>query len=244
MNYLLFASKWTPVWRGLKSLSNRADEVGSTDFFHSFRPGYMISVTLRQYPEYATAFWILFASIVAIAIIYYFLKKKVVKLKRRLFFALCAVGAFVCVYLYGEDQTIKSNPLLKMARLSETSVKIYYLFCGDTYGTYDTSTDTLTICSTAHSGDQILSSRESTIRHEVWHIVQACEYAFQNNKWGGITPVKNLFLDTQTLPNDVRQLLNNYPPSDSKIEEEAFKAETFLSDYLIAEVFSDKCLSR
>jgi len=108
-------------------------------------------------------------------------------------------------------------------------------------GTYDLQTDTLTVCSTAHDGRSTFSSRESTIRHEVWHIVQSCDHAAQVGKWGGISTIEGLALDELPLPAEILPVLDSYLIEDKLLEAQAFRAETYLSDYLIQQEFKTYC---
>lgn len=238
---VLFASKWSSLWKMLKGFFKASDD----EFAHSRSYGTAINSLIRHYPEYATVFWWIVSAVIAIGVLYwtsgYLNPRLQAKAQNYVGLTCAAVVLPSLVYLFAVDQTIKSNALLKLARESNTSVKVEYLFCGDTYGTYDSSSDTLTICSTAHNSSTTFNSRESTIRHEVWHIVQACAQAKRSKQWGGFTTIKPAGLDSHEVPLEVKEALKEYPVDSQEVEKEAFLAEAFLSDYLIEKEFRMQC---
>ena len=57
------------------------------------------------------------------------------------------------------------------------------------FGFYDSSINTLQVCTSVHD-DQLFSSKESTIRHEAWHLVQACSAVkSKDDEWGNFVLV-------------------------------------------------------
>lgn len=233
----VFASKWSLIKDGFKFFFKHED-------LHWSAPvGRLISIYLRHHPEFHVIAWIALWSGAVILVLHTVFARLGIQDGKYISALSLGILAICLTYLIGVDQTIRSNPLLQMARDSKTSVKVEYLFCGSTYGTYDSSSDTLTICNSAHDGKSTFSSRESTIRHEVWHIVQACVEAKRSGKWGGFSPVESSILTTYSLPREISEVVNSYPKDSRVTEEEAFKAETFLSDYLIQQEFSAQCLT-
>ncbi len=233
----IFASKWSLINNSFKFFFKHED-----DLHWSNSVGHLISTYLRHHPEFHVIAWIAFWSGAVILVLHIIFARLGIQDGKHILALSLGILAICLTYLIGVDQTIRSNPLLQMARDSKTSVKVEYLFCGNTYGTYDSSSDTLAICNSAHDGKSTFSSRESTIRHEVWHIVQACAEVKRSGKWGGFSPVDSSILATYSLPRELSEVVNSYPKDSRVIEEEAFKAETFLSDYLIQQEFSAQCL--
>jgi hypothetical protein len=237
----LFASKWGALWKALKGLFKASDDEIANG--GSFSPAF--ANLIRHYPEYATVFWWIISTGIVFGLLYWvsgYLNPQLQAKAQNYVGLSCALIAIpALVYLFAVDQTLKANPLLKLARESNTSVRVEYLFCGDTYGTYDSGSDTLMICSTAHNNSSTFRSPESTIRHEVWHIIQACAQARQTRSWGGFIPIKPPKLANNELPEELKEALKGYPADSQDVEKEAFLAETFLSDYLIAEEFKNQC---
>lgn len=238
-NMLILASRWSSLKPLFRAFDDQLDDV-----FYVLRSFHIISQFLRTHPEYQNIFWIILFSCIAFSALYFVFDKY--GLPKRKYITLLALGVVgICIsYLIGVDQTIKSNPLLQMVRNSTTVVNIEYISCGKYYGSYDIQNDKLTICSTAHDGKSTFSSRESTIRHEVWHIIQSCDHAAQVGKWGDISPIEGLGLDELPLPAEFVSALKTYPAEYRPFEEQAFRAETYLSDYLIQQEFETYCLKR
>jgi len=235
-NMFVLASRWGFLKHLKQLFKSSEDQIGQG--LHGAR---VITQFLRSHPEYKNIFWIIFFScIVLLALYFVFDKYGLPKKKYITFLSLGVLG--ICIsYLIGVDQTIKSNPLLQMVRDSNTSVNIEYAFCGEYYGYYDVSNDILMICSSAHDGKSTFSSRESTIRHEVWHIIQACDHAAQVGKWGEISTIEGHSLDELPLTAEIISALENYSADDKLLEAQAFRAETYLSDYLIEQEFKTYC---
>lgn len=236
----IFGSRWAflkSFFNGFKSNAHQVD-----DALRPFVLGTRSSVDfLIRYPEYIKIFWIILFSCIAFSILYYIFDKYGLPKKKYITFLSLGVLGICITYLIGVDQTIRSNPLLQMVRNSNTTVKIEYAFCGKYSGYYDFQNDILAICSTAHDGKSTFSSRESTIRHEVWHIIQICDHARQVGKWGEISTIEGHSLDELPLPAEVISVLETYSADDKLLEAQAFRAETYLSDYLVQQEFKTYC---
>jgi hypothetical protein len=233
----VLASRWGFLKHLFKAFDDQIDDgVRGVRF-----PYIPIGQFLRSYPEYQNIFWIILFSCIAFSALYFVFDKYGLPKKKYIAFLSLGVLGICISYLIGVDQTIKSNPLLQMVRNSSTSVDIQYAFCGENYGSYDIQNDILAICSTAHDGKSTFSSRESTIRHEVWHVIQACDHAGQVGKWGEISTIEGHSLDELPLPAEVISALETYSADDKLLEAQAFRAETYLSDYLIQQEFKTYC---
>jgi hypothetical protein len=140
------------------------------------------------------------------------------------------------------ETTIKANPVLSAVAKTGTTVKIKHFDCGDMYGYYDSSIDTLQICAAIHD-DQLFSSKESTIRHEAWHLVQACSAVkTKDDEWGEFHLVNSPMLEGKALtPDDEKYIAENYEQDSFDIESEALLAETHLTDGQIIQQIEEKC---
>ncbi|MEB3185778.1 MAG: hypothetical protein VKM97_07835, partial [Cyanobacteriota bacterium] len=146
------------------------------------------------------------------------------------------------IYTTAVEATIKSNPVLAAVAATGTTIQIKHFNCGDTYGYYDSGSDTLEVCTAVHD-DQLFSSKESTIRHEAWHLVQACSsIKKKNDPWGNLVLVDTPLLTGKTLSSDEEKYIaENYELESHKIESEALLAETYLTDGQIIQAIEKKC---
>lgn len=140
------------------------------------------------------------------------------------------------------ESTIKSNPVLAAAAKSGTIIKVKHFNCGDLYGYYDAAIDTMQICAAVHD-DQLFSSKEATIRHEAWHLVQACSAVkTKDDEWGEFHLVDSPLLAEKSLtPDELQYISDVYEVQDHAIEKEAFLAETHLTDGQIIQAIEEKC---
>lgn len=248
LSSFLLASKWSPIWQGLKSFFHATDEgrvVSKALGEWPMALARLVYIFLRNNPEYKTVFFWLLAFLLLLAIAHFLSlrlgpddKKKAV---RWMMVSSAGFATACLVYLFGVDSTIKANPLLQTAREYNVIVDVKYFGCGNVYGTYDASSEILTICNSAHTGKSTFESRESTIRHEIWHVIQACNGFNQTREKGNVIPVRSSTLFSYELPDDLAGFVNQYPVEVREIEEEAVRAETFLSDYLIEAELRSHC---
>jgi len=162
-------------------------------------------------------------------------------------FVIFAIMAFLltagyAIYSTAVESTIKSNPVLSAVAKTGTLTKIKHFNCGDMYGFYDSSIDTLQICAAVHD-DQLFSSKEATIRHEAWHLVQACSAVkTKDDEWGEFQLVDSPLLAEKSLtPEESKYISDVYEVQDHAIEKEAFLAETHLTDGQIIQAIEEKC---
>jgi hypothetical protein len=146
------------------------------------------------------------------------------------------------VHLATVESTIKTNPVLAAVARTGTNIKIKHFYCGDMYGFYDSAVDTLQICTAVHD-DQLFSSKEATIRHEAWHLVQACSAMKTNDgEWGEFHLVNSPLLAGKSLtPDEVKFVEEVYEEEDYAIEKEALLAETRLTDGQIIQAIEELC---
>jgi len=151
------------------------------------------------------------------------------------------IGAYA-LYTSSVEATIKSNPVLAAVSATGTEIRIKHFNCGDIYGYYDSGTDSLEICTAVHD-DKLFSSKESTIRHEAWHLVQACSAVkTKNDEWGRFVEVNSPLLSGKSLSDeDLKYVYENYDKQDQAIEAEAFLAEFNLTDGQIIKAIEEKC---
>jgi hypothetical protein len=151
------------------------------------------------------------------------------------------VGSYA-IYTTTVESTIKSNPVLAAVSATGTTVRVKHFNCGETYGYYDSGADTLEICTAVHD-DQLFSSKESTIRHEAWHLVQACSSVkSKDDPWGDLVMVKSpLLADTTLTPEEKKYISDNYSKEFHGIESEALAAESHLTDGQIIQAIEEKC---
>ncbi len=151
------------------------------------------------------------------------------------------MGAYA-LYTSTVEATIKSNPVLAAVAATGTEIRIKHFNCGDMYGFYDSGTDSLEICTAVHD-DKLFSSKESTIRHEAWHLVQACSAVkTKNDEWGRFAEVNSPLLAGKSLGvEDQKYVSDNYDKQDHAIETEALLAEFNLTDGQIISAIEEKC---
>lgn len=140
------------------------------------------------------------------------------------------------------ESTIKANPVLAAVAKTGTTIKIKHFDCGDLYGYYDLSINTLQICTAVHD-DQLFTSKEATIRHEAWHLVQACSAVkTKDDEWGEFHLVDSPLLAEKSLtPDELKYISDSYEVQYHAIEEEAFLAEKHLTDGEIIQAIEEKC---
>lgn len=146
------------------------------------------------------------------------------------------------IYTTAVESTIKANPILSAVAKTGAKVKIKHFNCGNMFGFYDSGTNTLQICTSVHD-DQLFSSKESTIRHEAWHLIQACSTVkTKNDEWGNFAVVEPRLLADKSLTSDeVKYIADNYDADSRGIESEALLAEMHLTDGQIIQFIDDKC---
>ncbi len=156
-------------------------------------------------------------------------------------FFIVAFGSYA-IYTSTVEATIKSNPVLAAVAATGTTIQIKHFNCGVTYGYYDSGSDTLEVCTAVHD-DQLFSSKESTIRHEAWHLVQACSAVkSKDDEWGNLVVVDSPLLAGKKLTADEEQyIVDNYNKDSYGIESEALLAETHLTDGQIIQAIDEKC---
>lgn len=169
----------------------------------------------------------------------YLKKRVVIAIPLLLVILLCTAYG---IYTLAVENTVKSNPILVAASNTGTTVRIRHFNCGDIYGKYDSYADRIDICLAAHGSD-FSSSKETTIRHEAWHLVQACSTVnSKDDEWGEFGLVNLPALANKTLPEeDIAFIDEYYDPADRSIEREAFLAERFLTDAKIIESIDKHC---
>jgi hypothetical protein len=152
-----------------------------------------------------------------------------------------SVGSYA-IYTTTVEATIKSNPVLAAAAKTGTVVRIKHFNCGETYGFYDSGIDTLEICTAVHD-DQLFSSKEATIRHEAWHLVQACSSVkTKDDPWGNLVLAKSPLIDDKELTSEEKKyIVDNYGSESHAIESEALLAELNLTDGQIIQAIEEKC---
>lgn len=140
------------------------------------------------------------------------------------------------------ESTIKANPVLAAVADTGATIMIKHFNCGDMYGHYNSLTNTLQICTAVHN-DQLFSSKEATIRHEAWHLVQACSAVkTKDDEWGKFHLVNSPLLAGKSLtPDESKFISDAYEDQDHAIEKEAFLAETHLTDSQIIQAIEEKC---
>lgn len=140
------------------------------------------------------------------------------------------------------ESTIKANPVLAAVAKTGTTIKIKHFDCGDLYGYYDSSINTLQLCTAVHD-DQLFTSKEATIRHEAWHLVQACSAVkTKDDQWGQFHLVDSPLLSDKSLtPDELKHISDAYDVQDHAIEKEALLAETHLTDGQIIQAIEERC---
>jgi len=171
---------------------------------------------------------------------------RLLRSKKRLSYGLGAllvvvIGAYA-LYTSTVESTIKSNPVLAAVSATGTTVRIKHFNCGNLYGYYDSASNTMEICTAVHD-NQLFSSKESTIRHEAWHLVQACSAVkSKDDEWGEFVEVNTPLLNGKTLNDEeLNYISENYDQQSQSIEKEAFLAEFNLTDGQIISAIEEKC---
>lgn len=209
---------------------------------------FLVKKVFHVHPELGVILWVMCLGLLPLLLVISLARYRYPSQYRRAWRysrnSLLALIAICFVYYIGVDSTIKSNSLLRLAREYQASVRVSYFNCGDDYGYYSPIEDRLVICNSAtktKGGADVFTSKESTIRHEIWHRVQACAYAQKSGRWGGRALVDSSLLTRQTLPKRFQRYVSSYPPEERPFEDESVRAEIFSSDYQIAEEFKSFC---
>lgn len=245
--------KW--LFKGIKTLIKGADNHAGTKASEGKLIGGLAQAIARYLhlnPELQTIAQLGLAVLITISAAYCISKYGFPAYHRRVkrLTSYAAIAAItVCISYYcAVDSTIKANPLLRLARQYETSVHIVYFNCGSTYGSYSPIEDRLLICNAAHQGQSMNTSdvdlfrtRESTIRHEIWHRVQACASFRKSGSWGKMQPTGSPALFEHSLPERMIGFINRYSTAERPLEAEAVRAEVLMSDYAIATEFRSHC---
>ncbi len=144
-------------------------------------------------------------------------------------------------YRIAEDRTIMQNPILASVESTSTKVLIKHSGCDDTYGYYDLDSNQLVICTAIH-GNTWDTSKESTIRHEAWHLVQACVAGRDNEgKLVDLVVVNHPGLIDKSLGADIQDIVNSYPEDQRLTEGEARLAELYLTDKQVIDGLVEHC---
>ena len=143
-----------------------------------------------------------------------------------------------------KSKYISDNPLLRRVRESGTDVVITNFKCAGNMGSYDVAKDRLSICASNHDLSDLNSTYESTVRHEVWHIVQTCNVYIATGEWSGLAALEPEGLDSIVLDRETEDRYNELygeNPVSLQYELEAAKAER-LSDFVVLDFFNTYCL--
>lgn len=144
-------------------------------------------------------------------------------------------------YRIAEDRTIMQNPILASVESTSTKVLIKHSGCDDTYGYYDLDSNQLVICTAIH-GNTWDTSKESTIRHEAWHLVQACVAGRDNEgRLVDLVVVDHPALIDKSLDADTLEIVNAYPEDQHLTEGEARLAELYLTDKQVIDGLVEHC---
>ena len=168
-----------------------------------------------------------------------------------------AAGHWVANY-----QRITENPLYSTLGEVGVSVNIDGIFCTDQekYGLFDPETKTISLCVEPHSGSG--ESVQTTLRHEAWHVLQACFNSANQKKSkdypdgqglpdsSGVffTPEEyNNYFFTKNGPKEFLgkesydRIIADYPDDQEKSELEAASAEIYFADQVIANWIDNYC---
>ena len=144
-------------------------------------------------------------------------------------------------YRIAEDRTIMQNPILASVESTSTKVLIKHSGCDDTYGYYDLDSNQLVICTAIH-GNTWDTSKESTIRHEAWHLVQACVAGRDNEgRLVDFAVVDHPALIDKSLDAEIEATVNGYPEEQHLTEREARLAELYLTDKQVIDGLVEHC---
>ena len=144
-------------------------------------------------------------------------------------------------YRIAEDRTIMQNPILASVESTSTKVLIKHSGCDDTYGYYDLDSNQLVICTAIH-GSTWDTSKESTIRHEAWHLVQACVAGRDNQgRLVDLTVVNHPGLIDKSLDAETEETVKSYPEEQHLTEREARLAELYLTDKQVIDGLVEHC---
>jgi hypothetical protein len=136
---------------------------------------------------------------------------------------------------------IMQNPVVAAVAATGTKIRIKHFNCEDMHGYYEVMSDTMQICTAAH-GNQLETSKESTIRHEAWHVVQACASAKKDDEWGDLVALNPPILLNAKLSGDDEELIReSYPMEEWNTEREARLAELFMTDMNVIEYLQEYC---
>ena len=159
-------------------------------------------------------------------------------------------------------QRITENPLYTKLGEVGVSVNIDGFFCSDqeNYGLFSADRKSISLCVEPHSSSG--ESVQSTLRHEAWHVLQACYNSKHKKKIPdyddpqGLPDGNGLFFTTDEFkqffyvdggPKDFLgkdrydRIIADYPDDQEKGELEAASAEQFFADQLIANWLDTYC---
>ncbi len=145
------------------------------------------------------------------------------------------------VHTFTVEGMIMQNPVVAAVAATGTKIKIKHFNCEGMYGYYEVASDTMQICTAAHD-NQLETSMESTIRHEAWHVVQACASAKNDGEWGNLAVLSPPSLLNAKLSDDDEELIRaSYPMEEWNTEREARLAELFMTDRIVVKYLEDYC---
>ena len=128
------------------------------------------------------------------------------------------------------EDYIYSNPVLEVVHSSGTRILFKDPSCNrNIFGSYDSSTDVMVLCVANHPH---LAELGDTIRHETFHIIQACH-------GGPVMGLTKLFKFAQQTDYE---FISQYDNNAQHIELEANIAARTLTDSQITEHFTNACL--
>ena len=130
---------------------------------------------------------------------------------------------------------IYSNPVIQEVQRTGTTVLVRHVDCKDknTAGWYEFNKekkiDELVICPHNHTN---YSDLADTIRHEAWHVVQAC--------YGG--PLRPSSTSMQMLsPDTIKHIKDTYPKSHLNKEYEAWAVAERANEAWLAKQIKGRC---
>ena len=168
-----------------------------------------------------------------------------------------AVGQYVANY-----ERITENPLYNSLLYAGVEVNIDGFLCKNQeyYGLFDSETNSISLCLSPHSSNG--ESVQSTLRHEAWHVLQACYNSKNKVKVKGseelqglpdgqgvfFTPEEyNSYFGVDGGPRSYlskdkyEEVLSNYSDEKESSELEAASAETYFADQVIANWIDTYC---
>jgi hypothetical protein len=155
---------------------------------------------------------------------------------------LATLLAGYAVHTFTVETMIKQNPVLAAVSATGTRIRIKHFNCEGLYGYYDVFADEIQICTGAHS-NQLESSKESTIRHEAWHVVQACASIIdKDDEWGNFVVVNPPEIKSKVLSADDEAFIKEfYPKEQWNTEREARLVELYMTDKDVIDTLRSRC---